>query len=173
MLFGIALSACNVFAQTDAGSYPDFDRLMNKAVALGNQRLIMPIDLFDIANEMSELKNQDLVVRRLISEGIGHESAQVRRIAIHACLRSKRYTVPGLKEAIAERLRDKNAWVRYDAAWLVKDAKYFSSAIVASLESMTKDISYEQAKSRQSKNPGDFDASSALQAYETLLAIQP
>ncbi|MBX3628126.1 MAG: hypothetical protein KF892_24160 [Rhizobacter sp.] len=148
-----------------------FNRLFSKSVALGNQQIVMPIDLFDLAQKFSDLPGQEEVVAKLISTMFSHESMQVRRIALHACLRSKRYAVTGLQEAIAARLGDSSFWVRYDAAWLVEDSKITSPEIVTGLRKMASSMSKDEAESRQLANPSDYEASAAKQAYKALTAI--
>lgn len=149
----------------------DFEILLRKAEAFGAQQFKMPIDLFDLSWEFAELPNQELVVPMLITHMFKHQSMDVRRIALHACLRSKAYYVPGLKEAVATSLKDPHPWVRYDAAWVVQDSKYSSPEIIENLTAIVRKMPKQEADRRKEISASDVEASEVQQAYGALAEI--
>lgn len=149
----------------------EFEILLRKAEAFGAQQFKMPIDLFDLSWEFAELPEQESVVPMLISRMFKHQSADVRRIALHACLRSKAYYVPGLKEAVAASLKDSHPWVRYDAAWVVQDSKFSSPEIIENLTAIVRKMPKQEADRRKEISASDAEASEVLQAYSALIEI--
>ncbi len=149
----------------------EFEKLLKKAEAYSAQQFKMPIDLFDLSWEFAELPHQELVVPKLISNMFKHKSVDVRRIALHACLRSQAYDVAGLKEAVAESLKDPHPWVRYDAAWVVKESKYSSPEIIENLNAIISKMLKEEADRRQKISASDAEASAVQRAYDALFEI--
>ena len=107
----------------------EFDRLVQAAIELGNRPAIMPIEEIQLAHALSTLPDIEQVVGRLHRELFDHQNMHVRRIAVNACRHAKVFDCNGLKEAVTRKLEDSEAWVRYDAVWLIQAAGYDSSDI--------------------------------------------
>ncbi len=128
----------------------------------------MPIDMIQLSVAFSELPKQEKVIARLINELFEHPNMIVRRIAISACRHSQMFDVPGLKEALTDKLSDPEAWVRYDTAWTIREAKYDSPVIRQKLERNANGINLQSAKKQIEEQPGRADLQARIQAQETL-----
>jgi hypothetical protein len=149
----------------------DFNALLSSCVDLGNSFPIMPIDEIRLAVAFTELPNQQEVVARLIQEPFHHHNMHVRRIAVNACRRSKHFDVPGLQDALTERLMDSEAWVRYDAAWAIHDAKYDSPKIRDLLSHNAGTMDLLEGESLLKINPSNSELQSQIRARKALNAI--
>lgn len=152
-------------------SHIRFNRLAAKSVKLGNSFPIMPIDEIRLSVAFAKLPDQEEVVSRLIRELFSHENMHVRRIAINACRRSGAFGVSGLKEALAEKLSDPEAWVRYDAAWAIEDAQFDSPEIRKKLTMLAANIKLPEDELSKEKNPSNADLQARVQARKTLDTI--
>jgi len=110
-------------SDTEGASFSTFDQLAAEAAELGEQTLIMPIDEIRLSAAFAALPEQERVVGRLISELFNHHNMHVRRIGVNAARRSQAFRTAGLKEALTARLSDPEAWVQYDAAWAIAEAR--------------------------------------------------
>ncbi len=149
-----------------------FDLLVDKSVRLANGFPIMPVEELRLSVAFAELPHQEEVVARLIRELFDHDNMHLRRIAINACRRSEMFSVPGLKEALTEKLFDPAAWVRYDAAWAIHDAQYDSPEIRRRLKVNAANSKLPDDEIRVRKNPSDAVLQAQVRARETLDALE-
>ncbi|HEU4670850.1 MAG TPA: hypothetical protein VFR91_09075 [Dyella sp.] len=149
----------------------DFNDLLSSCIDLGNSFPIMPIDEIRLAVAFTELPNQKEVVARLIRELFYHHNMHVRRIAVNACRRSQNFDVPGLQDALTEKLVDPEAWVRYDAARAIHDAKYDSPKIRDLLSQNAGIIDLHEGEPLLKGNPSNSELQSQIRSRKALNAL--
>lgn len=151
--------------------FSKFDRLLAKAVKLGSQTVIMPIDEIRLATEFSSLANQERVVKRLMSEAFNHANMHVRRIAINACRRSESFDIDGLSSALTDKLSDPSAWVRYDAAWTILEAGFDSPEIRFKLSQIAGTPSVDDERLLK-LDPGNAELQAKVSAQQALNKLE-
>lgn len=149
----------------------DFATLVARSIELGNSFPVMPVDEIRLSVEFAELPEQTEVVARLIRDLFHHENMHVRRIAVNACRRSRRFDVPGLEAALTEKLADHEPWVRYDAAWAIKDAQYDNPRIRELLLKNAASVRLPEDEERLKGNRGNAELQAQVQARKTLDAL--
>jgi hypothetical protein len=148
-----------------------FAHLARRAVKLGGQPFIMPIDEIELASEFAALPDQHEVVPRLIRELFDHQNMHVRRIAVNAVRRSEVFDVPGLADALTRMLTDSESWVRYDAAWAIGTAGFDSPEIRRLLAIEASNCTPEDDDLRN-RSPGDADVAARVRARDVLQRLQ-
>ncbi len=148
-----------------------FRDLARRAVKLGEQRFIMPIDEIRLASEFAALPDQHEVVPRLVRELFGHSNMHVRRIAVNAVRRSQEFDVPGLADALTRMLSDPEPWVRYDAAWAIGTGGFDSAEIRRLLAIEASNCTAEDDDLRE-RSPGDADVAARVRARDVLRELQ-
>lgn len=107
---------------------------------LSHSKGLQPIQMARLATEFGKLPNPEAVVPLVLDQLFVHKSADVRRVGIGACGRMKTFGVPGLQEALVKKLSDKDAWVRFDAVRVIREAGYDGSAVRKALSKLAKDV---------------------------------
>ena|GEM_PF-5240892 len=96
-------------------------------------------DVANIARKLTELPHRERVAKRSLKELVSHEKPSRRRVGITACRVIGRFGVPGLREALLQRLADTDRWVRHDAVLAVGAAGYDGSEVRELLENLVGD----------------------------------
>jgi hypothetical protein len=144
---------------------PEFSRLVQQTLERANG--ILPIQLAQLAAAFSELPNPRDVVANLLSRLFDHDSFHVRRVAVQACRRAKVFDVPGLRAALIEKLVDPSGWVRYDAAWAIREAGYDGADVRSALAKLADGITLPEEESN-SKNASDAEWRARVEARKAL-----
>ncbi|PSB56099.1 hypothetical protein [Chamaesiphon polymorphus] len=151
--------------------HSQFDRLVAKSIELGNSFPVMPIEEIRLSVAFAELPDLHNVISRLVQELFEHENMHVRRIAINACRRAQTFDVQGLKEGLTNKLNDPEAWVRYDAAWAIHEAKYDNPLIRELLILNAGNVKLPDDENRVRENPGNSALQAQVKARKTLNAL--
>jgi hypothetical protein len=114
------------------------------------------------------LPNPRKVVQRVLAELVDHDNPSLRRIGIHACRRIGVFQAPGLRAALLSKLSDSDAWVRYDAAWAVKDAGYDGKDVRDLLALLAGDAKLPEEEQRLQMRPGDAELAARVYARAAL-----
>ena len=101
-----------------------FNELVSEAIDVLDADFVMPIDEIRLGNAFSELPEPEVVAQELISTLFQHHNFHVRRVAVQAWRRIAVPNVRGLREALLQALEDPESWVRYDAAWAIREIGY-------------------------------------------------
>ncbi len=148
------------------------DRLIAKTLALAGQFPVMPVEEVRLSVAFAELPEPEQVVPRLLAELIDHDDMHPRRVGIHACRRIGLFQFPGLRDAIIRRLADDNAWVRYDAVWTVKDARYDGPDVRRLLGGLASGVHLSEDEERLRANPSNSELAARVLAWSTLDSLQ-
>jgi hypothetical protein len=145
--------------------------VFGKALEYAEHKPIAGLHLAQLATALAELPNKNRVVLRVLAELVGHPNASGRRIGIHACRRAKRFDAAGLRDALIRCLDDSDPWVRYDAAWAIKDAGYDGPDVRTALALLASGIRLPEDETRLRANPSDAKLAAAVQARQSLDAL--
>jgi HEAT repeats len=146
------------------------DRLFEQVLALAD-RPVAPFDVARLSHAFAELPDPAKAVPRLIAELFDHRNADLRRIGIHACRRIGRFQSPGLRDALLHKFSDPDPWVRYDAAWAVKDAGYDGKDVRDALLVLAAGAKLPEDEQRLRENPSDARLAGQVQARQALDAL--
>lgn len=132
---------------------------------------ILPIQMARLATEFAKAPRPERVVTAILRELFDHTSFHVRRVAVTACRHIREFQVPGLREALVKKLADPEWWVRYDAAWTIRDAGYDEADVRKALSRLAKGITLADAEAelQKSSNP---ELHARVQARKTLDALE-
>ena len=170
-VFGVILAAA-LFA-TGAVAEPSgasLEELLTATRGLADRQVVMPIDEIRLAAQLAALPEPDktIAAARTLFD---HPNFHVRRVGINACRRIGRFDAPGLVDALVAKLRDPAAWVRYDAAWALADAKVDRPDIVAELERLADGAKVPTEAEWKTIPIGDAELRARLKAAEALQAL--
>jgi hypothetical protein len=144
------------------------DQLFAEVYALADQHGIMPIDMARLSGAFAKLPQREKVVARLLAELVTHDNSSLRRIGIHACRKIGRFQTTGLRDALLCKLSDPNPWVRYDAAWAVKDAGYDGKDVRDALAGLAADVKLPEDEQRLNANPSNGELAARVRARAAL-----
>ncbi|MDX2014774.1 MAG: HEAT repeat domain-containing protein [Myxococcaceae bacterium] len=112
---------------------PTFESLEKKVLALATRTVIMPVEEIRLEVKLSELPGVGRRIKRLLA-WTEHENFHVRRVGYHVIRRAKLFRSAGVTEALLRGLSDAEGWVRYDAAWALKERGLAEPAVLAALK---------------------------------------
>ena len=145
-----------------------FNELVNEAIDILDADFVMPIDEIRLGNEFSELPEPKKVAQKLILTLFQHHNFHVRRVAVQAWRRIALSNVYGLREALLQALKDPADWVKYDAAWAIREIGYRDKEILNALAFVADGAIYptDEAKLKDelsnSKNHAMIEAAQAI-----------
>jgi hypothetical protein len=151
------------------------DLLFIQVYALADRTGIMPIDMARQSGAFAVLPQKEKVVARLLAELVDNDNASLRRIGIHACRKIGHFQVRGLRDALLAKLADPNPWVRYDAAWAVKDAGYDWKDVRDALAVLAADAKLPEDEQRLKENASNAQLAAKVMArvaLDVLLAVK-
>src|SRR5262249_32553892 len=129
---------------------------------------VAPIKQARLSRLLAELPNPRKVVQRVLAELADHDNPSMRRIGVHACRRIGVFQAPGVRAALLRKLSGPDAWVRYDAAWAVKDAGYDGKEVRDSLARLAGDVKLPEDEQRLATRPSDADLAARVRARVAL-----
>jgi hypothetical protein len=144
------------------------DRVFAEVYAVADQYPVMPIDVARLSGALAKCPKPEKVVARLLAELVDHENPSLRRIGIHACRKTGFFQAPGLREALLGKLSDPNPWVRYDAAWAIKDGAYDGKDVRESLAVLATDVKLPEDEERLKVNPSNAELAAKVRARAAL-----
>lgn len=109
----------------------------------------------------------------VLAELVEHANPSGRRIGIHACPRAKQFQAAGLREALLRRLADPDPWVRYDAAWTVREAGYDGLDIREALGVLAAGVTLSDDLQRLKADSHNAVLAARVRAKEALDALPP
>jgi HEAT repeat protein len=101
-----------------------FNKLVSEAIDILDADFVMPIDEIRLGNAFAELPKPEEVARKLILTLFQHDNFHVRRVAVQAWRRIAIQNVNGLRDDLLQALKDPEDWVKYDAAWAIREIGY-------------------------------------------------
>lgn len=153
------------------GNAQPLEELIRRTQAMATRDVVMPIEEIRLAAQLAELPDKDTTISALLSRLFDHGNFHVRRVAINATRRIGRFQHPGLVDAFVNRLSDRHPWVRYDAAWALKDSKSARPDVVRGLELLSDNLRMAPSE-RQAVGTSDPSLRARLMATVALEAIR-
>jgi hypothetical protein len=144
------------------------DCVFAEVYGVADQYPVVPIKQARLSRLLAELPNPRKVVQRVLAELVDHDNPSLRRIGIHACRQIGLFQAPGLRSALLSKLSDPVAWVRYDAAWAVKDAGYDGKDVRDLLALLAGDAKLPEDEQRLQMRPSDAELAARVQARAAL-----
>ena len=150
----------------------DLEALVSQTLLFAERSSVMPIEEIELSVAFAELPDPHATIARLLERLLPHDNLHVRRVALNACRRIGEFEAPGLKEALVAALEDPAGWVRYDAAWALRDAGFRDEAVVAALERAADGAKYPEDEDVLTSNRGDSKNMARLEAAKALHALR-
>ncbi len=142
---------------------------------LGKKQMIMPIEIFQLANSLVEHEDSQETINTLTSSTYAnHKSLYVRRVAIIALRRKAIFDDQKVIDMMYEKLSDPVGWEAYDAAWYFKEAKINDEKITRKLKELAGDkinLNEEELKKISDENMSDDVIRLQIEATEALRNI--
>ena len=141
------------------------NQLTQRAMALGYQTTVMPIQGIRLAAQLAEQagegdsKRQESVILPCLLLLL-HESFHVRRVAVNAIRRIGRFDTDGVLGHLIDALDDDHPWVQYDAAWALETSGTQRPAAIEGLERLA------SGESQQHLEEDERDGQAATSARE-------
>ncbi len=141
-------------------------KIKKKLTVLAQAETCYPIDIFSISRLIADTQDLDLC-KSVINEYGNSHNAFVRRCLLIS-IRFIGGNFPAtVSDYISTSLDDDNAWVRYDAAWIIKDFGSTNDNDFIALRSIAGkfiEMNLAELESMEVKDPDEYAAKMAAEA---------
>lgn len=165
-MIGIVKGVLAALLGATAAAQP-LEDLIRRAQGLARQDVVMPVEEVRLAAQLAELPDKGATLEALLTRLFDHENFHVRRVGVNAARRIGNFEHPGLMEALVRKVADPHAWVRYDAAWALKDSKSTRPDVIRALEVLSADLRMTPAE-RKAVGTSDPALRARIMATEAL-----
>ena len=144
----------------------DEGKIEEALAALGQAATCLPIDIFSTSRMIADSGDVEYC-RALIDRFGSHPNAFVRRCMLVAIRFIGGDFASSVAGYISKSLSDENGWVRYDAAWIIKDFGFSSESDLAVLLKMAGKLlklSPERLEEVRVSSPDEYASKMAAEA---------
>lgn len=138
---------------------------MNRMVS---RNKLSGVEEVSLAGQLAEMLDTQESAERVVSDLFDHANPQVRRIALSAIRRSRRFAAPSLAAALVRRMADAEPQLRHDAVWIVQESKMDGAELRAALRRLAGKVQMPWAAERARANPSDLTLQAQVRARQTL-----
>ncbi|MBL8922446.1 MAG: HEAT repeat domain-containing protein [Myxococcaceae bacterium] len=110
-----------------------------RVLGLASKAVIMPVEEIRLSSELAAHPDATRSLPRILS-WTTHQNFHVRRVAITTLRKMRAYGATGVLEALVRALGDAEGWVRYDAAWALRDRGGAEPEVIAALERLARGV---------------------------------
>ena len=143
--------------------------LLDRALQLGTQQTVMPVEIFNLARELADVPNRNATVAATEDMLLAHENAFVRRVFFTMLRFMGKTGLPNndISALLLRGLHDPSPWVQYDAAWAIAAQGLCTADIIDRLRVLADGYTGDETIS-----PSDSAESVKKRAGATLCVIQ-
>lgn len=148
------------------------NQLLSAVRALADRDIIMPVEEIRLAAQLAEEAgteklSQDSVIFPLMVL-MEDPNFHVRRVAVSACRRIKRFDNKELVDLLLKKLKDPHPWVRYDAVWAFEEAGLRSPNIIKALKKVAAGTKVPTTEQEEKMDRGDAELMARVRAAKAL-----